>query len=748
MNRTAIKNFAVWARQQLVQVARQSALEYGIHDQMVEQTACGWFLELVTRRFLEVNGFPLSEAIKSEVSLPDLRLKQVVDKLNSEIDTAAFQGNVEIIGWMYQYYNSQRKDEVFAQLKKNIKITKDRIPVATQLFTPEWIVRYLVENSLGRIYIHAELGKEKKALSETDRIRAEQAIASGMGWRYYIPEAEQTAGNRYDDGIDITNIKIIDPCMGAGHILVYAFDVLMQIYRASGWSDEAAARFIPEHNLYGLDIDDSVSKLSRFAVKMKAGIYHPELFNDELKLNISAVQSSGFLTGELLSDVAGSDEKVMTELLLLQSVFQDAQEYGSLLNVPKRNFAALSGAINASDCSTAEKEKLCALVTQARIMAGEYDVVVTNPPYMGVGSMSPKLNRFVREHYPNSKSDLFAVFMERCAGMVKPNGYQAMITQHSWMFLRSFEKLRKQLLRRDLVNMAHLGPRAFAEIPGDVVQTVGFVLRNTHTPEYRGIYCRLTAPTTQSGKEKLFLSGADRYCTAQADFAKIPGSPVAYWLSHELTDVFASNQTVAAIAEAKQGIATANNAKYLRLWHECDPKQIFTACTSHELSAIDRRKWYPYNKGGGTRKWYGNYEYVINWHHDGQELRADEKAAIRNPDHFFHRAVSWSLICTGVPAFRSIPEGQLFDVAGMCCFSEEYHDYLLALFNSKVVFEMLTVLSPTINYQCGDIANIPVKLDQPRREAVELLAQSNVELCKQDWEAFEASRQFKTHPLV
>lgn len=362
--------------------------------------------------------------------------------------------------------------------------------------------------------------------------------------------------------------------------------------------------------------------------------------------------------------------------------------------------------------------------------------------------MSEKLSDFVKKHYPHSKSDLFAVFMERCTHMLAPHGYQAMITQHAWMFLRSFEKLRKKLLRYDLVNMAHLGPRAFGQIPGAVVQTVSFVLRNTRTGRYTGTYCRLTAPVNQKGKEKLFLSGTCRYYAQQSDYSGIPGSPVAYWLSRNMLAVFAGNTTVGSIAQPKQGIATANNSRYLRLWHECRIEDIYFDCVSHERSAADPRKWYPYNKGGQSRKWYGNQDYVINWQHDGMELTSDPKAVIRNPQFFFKSSVSWSLVSPGIPAFRYKPGGQLFDVAGMCCFSADHLYDLLALFNSKVAYEMLKVLAPTINYQCGDIANIPVKPHHSCRKTVEQLAGANVALCKEDWDCFEVSWEFKKHPLV
>lgn len=831
MNKTTIKSFAIRARQQLLEAAKQRAcdLDHGQQqteegdllaeeirrrgcDQAMEEAAYLWFSRFVALRFMEINGFLpyrvftdetgrfhpqlLQEAIHlqidgvdpqkarlleqhsqealyryllialcnalekslphmfqrlpswAELLLPEKLLSKdsILAQLVTEIPEEAFEDRVQVLGWLYQHYNTERKDEIFAQLKKNIKITKESIPAATQLFTPEWIVRYLVENSLGRIYIRHELSRQ--LLTGSARVLLEQQLATDMGWRYYLPEAEQiTEENRQPSAevFDVTALKLIDPCMGSGHILVYAFDVLMQIYKACGWSERTAARSILENNLYGLDIDDRAGQLSYFAVMMKAGKYDPHLLNGTVRPHVYAIEDSGFMTDELIAAVAKDNSAVAEELVRLRSAFRDAGEYGSLLEVPTLDDGQLRKQIGGQ---TQEEQQLLSLLAQAQLLSQKYAVVVTNPPYMGAGSMSDKLSAFVKKRYPNSKSDLFAVFMERCTHLLAPHGYQAMITQHAWMFLRSFEKLRKKLLTYDLVNVAHLGPRAFGQIPGSVVQTVSFVLRNTHTPAYTGTYCRLTAPVNQRGKEKLFLSGDCRYYAAQADFSKIPGSPVAYWLSRNMLEVFATGKTVGTVAQPKQGIATANNSRYLRLWHECRKEDIYPDCTSHELSAGDPRKWYPYNKGGQSRKWYGNHDYVINWQWDGRALASDPKAVIRNPQYFFKSSVSWSLVSPGIPAFRFRPEGELFDVAGMCCFSDEHLYQLLALFNSKVAFEMLKVLAPTINYQCGDIGNIPIKLNHSHKEAVEWLTRSNVELCKEDWDSFEVSREFKKHPLV
>ena len=558
----------------------------------------------------------------------------VVYHLVHDIDEDDFNiekgGQVEIIGWLYQYYNTEPKDEAFALLKKNVKITKERIPAATQLFTPDWIVRYMVENSLGRLWLEGHPNDNLKA-----------------GWKYYLDEAEQEADVEAQlakireeyKRIQPEGIKVIDPCMGSGHILVYAFDVLMQIYEAAGYTQREAAKSILENNLYGLDIDDRAFQLAYFAVMMKARQYNRRILNGNTDCHVYSIQESNMVNRNHLKYLgADMDEleqnNAMNQLTGLLDTFVDAKEYGSILNVDAcdwellRRFVAQSGEDEQMSMDSFgledTKEQLRVLVDVGQVMAQKYDAVVTNPPYMGGGGMDAKLSNYVKKRYPDSKSDMFAAFIEHCGQMAAVNRYQAMITQHAWMFLSSFEKLRKKLLQVDTVNMAHLGARAFEEIGGEVVQTTSFVLRKSHTPTYKGTYCRLIESTTQQGKEELFLTGENRFVAAQDNFSKIPGSPIAYWISPKLLLAFINAPRLSELSEPKVGLQTGNNEKYYKLWQEVD-----FDCIS--FNGNKSFKWFPCVKGGESRKWYGNNTAIINWLNDGKEIKSESSAVIRNP---------------------------------------------------------------------------------------------------------------------
>lgn len=525
-------------------------------------TQCNALNEALPRMFEEMGGY-------TEMLLPNniLRQDSVLGHMVSDIPEEDWQDAVQIIGWLYQYYNTELKDDTFALLKKNVKITKERIPSATQLFTPDWIVRYMVENSLGRIYVDKRKNEgiyaDGRGLdemtwheAESERIATEKLIADKMGWKYYLPEAEQTQEVRkqLDEiqaefaNLDVKGIKVIDPCMGSGHILVYAFDVLMQIYEASGYSQRDAAQSILENNLFGLDIDDRAAQLAYFAVMMKARQYDRRLLTRGIQPHIYAFAESNTITTATLHDMGitlSQDEydTAVKQVLRLLDELRDAKEYGSILTVTPCDWDLLRRfAVPRTEDEGGQQlfgihgEQIAAPLLQRLINIGEalsqqYDVVVTNPPYMAVSNAGAKVNDYVKKNFPDSKADMFAVFIERCGQMAKKNGYQAMITQHAWMFLSSFEKLRTKLLAVDIVNMVHLGARAFEEIGGEVVQTTSFVIRKSHIADYKGEYCRLIEPTSQQGKEDMFLAGENRYAADQSNFSKIPGSPVAYWIS-------------------------------------------------------------------------------------------------------------------------------------------------------------------------------------------------------------------------
>ena len=563
----------------------------------------------------------------TEMLLPNniLRQDSVLGHMVSDIPEEDWQDAVQIIGWLYQYYNTELKDDTFAQLKKNVKITKERIPAATQLFTPDWIVRYMVENSLGRLWLE---GHPNAELHD--------------GWKYYLDEAQQEpevesqlAKLREEyKTIKPEEIKVIDPCMGSGHILVYAFDVLMQIYTSAGWDQREAAQSILKNNLFGLDIDDRAAQLAYFAVMMKARQYDRRLLTRGIQPNVYAIRESNGIPAMTIEYFHKNDPKLKADIESIITEMRDAKEYGSILNITPVDFAGLYARfdeiredINMMQMSALEN--LLPVVKCAEVLAQKYDVVVTNPPYMAVSNAGAKVNDYIKKNFPDSKADMFAVFIERCGQMAKKNGYQAMITQHAWMFLSSFEKLRTKLLAVDIVNMAHLGARAFEEIGGEVVQTTSFVIRKSHIADYKGEYCRLIEPTSQQGKEDMFLSGENRYAADQSNFSKIPGSPVAYWVSESISQTFELTK-LGEQTYPKQGLSSADNNRFLRFWYEIDFQNFCRNCTSNEESKRISAKWYPFNKGGEYRKWYGNFDYVINWKHDGYELRNFPNAAIRN----------------------------------------------------------------------------------------------------------------------
>ncbi len=658
-------------------------------------------------------------------------------------------GQVEIIGWMYQYYNTEPKDEAFALLKKNVKITKERIPAATQLFTPDWIVRYMVENSVGRLWLEGH---------EDNNLKNE--------WKYYLDEAEQEADvveqlkairEEYKN-IKPEEIKVIDPCMGSGHILVYTFDVLMQIYESYGYSQRDAAKSIVENNIYGLDIDDRAFQLAYFAIMMKARSYNRRFLTLEIEPNLCAIQESNGLQYEQdMGDFLLREEHRETLKYLLHT-FVDAKEYGSILNVEKRDYdgfleawkqtaeATLGNVVMMlwyNECN----QVVPILAKQAKILSMQYEIVITNPPYMAISNGNNKLNEYVKKYYQDEKVDMYAVFIRSCNELTKKNYYQAMITQHGWMFLSSFEKMRINILHNNIINLVHLGARAFEEIGGEVVQTASYVFRKSSLKNYNTVYARMVKPTTQKGKEELFLSGSDRYISNTEEFEKIPGMPVAYWVSKKFMEAF-EKYLLGDFAYTKQGFATGNNDKFLRFWHEVVAKKVLFSVNSISEAKASLKKWYPCNKGGSYRKWYGNNSYVANWENNGKEMTEFSGSVIRNPQFYFSEGLTWSSLANQL-SLRYSPIGFVFESKGSMCFSkgEISIKYLLGLLNSKVASEALSVLSPTLDFHEGPMAKVPVVKVNNMDEVIKLVNE-NIRLSKEDWDAFEVSWDFEKHPLI
>ena len=707
----------------------------------------------------------------TELLLPDnlLREGSVIEQMISMIPEEDWKDAVQIIGWLYQYYNSEKKDDVFAALKKNVKITKENISAATQLFTPDWIVRYMVENSLGRLWLEGHPDVKEQLLPTEEE---QSAYAAGnrdpedTKWHYYLEEAEQEPDvqeqlaeiRKEYAALTPDQLKVIDPCSGSGHILVYMFDVLMQIYESYGYTTREAVASIVENNLYGLDIDDRAAQLAYFAVMMKARQYDRRFFSRGIQPHVYAIAESNHVDSFALEYFCNGDAKLKKAMDTIISELHDAKEYGSILTVTQQDWSALYARFAEIEediyiSREAALSGLLPLVQTAQALAQKYDTVVTNPPYMAVSNADAKVNDYVKKNFPDSKADLFAVFIERCGQMAKKNGYQAMITQHSWMFLSSFEKLRTKLLVVDIVNMAHLGARAFEEIGGEVVQTTAFVIRKSHIADYKGEYCRLIEPTSQQGKENMFLDGENRYNTDQSNFSKIPGSPVAYWVSAGLLSAFATGKSLGDIALARNGMKTGENGRFVRLWWEVILQGFnSTACDWKEASSSGA-KWFPYNKGGEFRKWYGNNDCIVNWQNEGDEIFNHAKADKRNVQDYplelkFKPSASWSLVTSGQPAFR-YKENNLSDIAGMSFFTEKQELLILLGFcNSKIALEILKILAPTINFQAGDIGRLPIVDYGVETDTIRALVTSNIDESALDWDSFETSWDFRHHPLL
>ena len=669
-------------------------------------------------------------------------------------------GQVEIIGWLYQYYNTEPKAAAFA---KNGKITKEEIPAVTQLFTPDWIVRYMVENSLGRLWVE---GHPECDLKEN--------------WKYYLEEAQQEPEvqaklseiRKEYAALNPEDIKLIDPCMGSGHILVYAFDVLMQIYESAGYSQRDAAKSILEHNIYGLDIDDRAYQLAYFAVMMKARQYNRRILNGENTCYVYAIQESNSINrahlkyfGAGLDDIEKNAAKMQLEGLM--DTLTDAKEYGSILNVEGYNWELLRRFVAAEDTDGQismdsvgvedTAEQLNRLVDIGETMARKYWVTITNPPYAAISNLSPKVNDFVKANYPDSKVDLFAVFIERCGLMTRVSGYQAMITQHAWMFLASYENLRDKLLNKELINLAHLGPHAFDEINGEVVQTSSFVFCNDFFSNYNSTFVQLVGGKNEAAKAAMFISGEHRFNKTNEQLREIQGAPyTAYWASDVVLSAFKKSHLVGDVSEPRVGMATANNDRFIRLWFEVNRNKFGINISSRKEAVESRKKWFPFAKGGEQRKWYGNNDTVVNWENDGFEIQnfKDEKTGrIRshnyNLDYIFSSALTWTVIGTEKTSFRFCPVGFLYSNSGygLFCNNEKTKYYLLGFMNSKIAASLLKILSPSMGFESGYLRKLPL-IESDSLDSIVERVKHCIDGSNAEWDSFEVSWDFKKHPLL
>lgn len=656
---------------------------------------------------------------------------------------------IEVIGWLYQYYIADEKDRLF---KAKTKYKSEEIPVATQLFTPDWIVKYMVQNSLGRYWTEAH--PEHRDLLD--------------GWEFFLENQQEDFQVKIAPFVrkelNVEDITCFDPAMGSGHILVYMFDVLYEIYSKCGYLEREIPRLIIENNLYGLDIDDRAYQLASFSIVMKALQYNRRFLRtiekDGLSLNLASVQETNGWTDDDSEYVAGEyigEKFELTKAFFKQ--FANAKTFGSLIKVTEIDIAFLEDRLQeikltpVEDIFLTEKRErtlvlLPQLIKQWGIMSRQYDIVIMNPPYMSSGSMNKELSNFLRKNYPDSKSDLFASFME-VDHYLKQNAFYSAINQHSWMFLSSFEKLRESVIRKKFIDtMLHLGTRAFEEIGGEVVQSTAFVMRNIRVPEGKGTYLRLVDVKVPNEKREKIIEAVKnplvsyRYAFKQENVMSISGCLIAYWVSDSVMDTFTKFKTVDDIANAKSGLSTADDNKYLRLWHEVSIKKI-----SNENNG---KKWVPYTKGGGFRKWYGNNDYVVNWLNNGEELKSFKRAVIRNPSYYFKEAITWGTVSTSNFSFRYTPEGFIYGNKGNGLFSKtDFNKWvLLGVVNSKVVKELLKIIAPTMSVEAGYVSRIPVCDVGEKERDIEIISKQNVEYSKRDWDSFENSWDFLKSPLL
>ena len=718
-------------------------------------TLCNALHEPLPQMFEKISDY-------TELLFPDGLLKDdsVLAAL-SKLPAEDFQ-DIQVIGWLYQYYNTDLKNETFELLKKNVKITKERIGAATQLFTPEWIVRYMVQNSLGRLWLE---GHPEESLR--------------MKWRYYMDEAQQehdVAAKLAEirqgyAAMQLEDIKLLDPCMGSGHILVYAFDMLMEIYRTMGYTDRDAVRSIVENNLYGLDIDDRAAQLAYFAVMMKACEYDRRFLRRGIQPHVCAMQESNGMPENAWDCFAAQKNTAQT----LYRAFEHAKDFGSLIapDVTLKDLTLLESQmeemVRHAECVDLVTQATIAsalaavqpLMKQARILVNKYDVVVTNPPYMGGSGMNDRLSKYVKDNYPDSKSDMSTVFMERCLYLCAETGYMSMINIPVWMFLSSYEKLRSNMIAHNtFVNMVHPGRGIF----GSDFGTTTFVISKQRIKDYCGSYRRLFSKQGEvesiEAREQAFLEGKGCYTAQQENFRKIPGMPVAYWVSETLLQAFCGN-TIAEYGFAGIGMRTGDNERFLRLWHEVSVGNMKTSCKSKQEQIESNRRWIPYNKGGEFRKWYGNNEYVVNWQNDGEEIKENTRRVypylgdnlgwkISNEAYYYLPGITWSGVTSGAFGCRCYEEGFIFDSGanGLFAFETKNRYYLAGFLNTNLANYILNIINPTINTGSGTIAKMPVKMEDAVSENVAETVNDNICCSKTDWDSFETSWDFKKHPLI
>ena len=705
----------------------------------------------------------------TELLLPDnlLREGSVIQQMIELIPEDDWKDAVQIIGWLYEAYNTEKNELVYDGNMSKSRISKDLLPAATTIFTPDWSVRYMVENSLGRLWLEGHPDVKEQLLpteEEQSAFVAGNRTPEDTKWHYYLEEAEQEPEVQVQlseirkeyAALTPDQLKVIDPCSGSGHILVYMFDVLMKIYESYGYTIREAVASIVENNLYGLDIDDRAAQLAYFAVMMKARQYDRRFFNRGIQPHVYAIVESNYVDKFARDYFCNGDMKLTAAMDTIISELHDAKEYGSILTVTPQDWSALYDrfAEITEDINmfreTALRE-LLPLVQVAEALSQKYDAVVTNPPYLGNARFSPLLDKYVKDNYADVKTDLSMVmFKKMLSKNIKKDGFIAFITTSSWMFLSSFEKLRTFMFEYSSIeSIVDFGTELFEGKVGHN-PIVAWVNRKSHIAHgITGIRLVDYCYSRRNEKEKEFFNEKNHHYSDQTNFSKIPGSPVAYWVSERTIDSFQKG-ILADIADTKQGFATGNNNHFLKFWQEVAWNTVGLNCDSRETAKESLKKWFPTNKGGSYRRWYGNNIYLANWENDGQEMRAFSGSVIRNPQYYFKQGITWSSLSSGGLSMRFSPKGFIFESKGsMCYFKNDCNlFYILALMNTKVVDSMLKILAPTLDYHEGPMSKVPVVIDLEQKDLIDERAKECIDICKLDWDSFETSWDFKHHPLL
>ena len=678
----------------------------------------------------------------TELLFPNNLLKpgNVLERMVNDIPTEDWE-DIEIIGWIYQYYISEKHEEVVDPLHGKT-VEKDDIPAATQLFTTKWVVQYIVDNSLGRYWI--ERHPESKLADHLE----------------FFVKSKSDDIKYIDEKISPEEIRVFDPCCGSAHFLVYAFEVLLYIYLECGYSEREAAKSIVENNLYGLDIDNRAGQLAYFAVMMKARKYNRKILNGETAPNVTAIQESNSINPDYLS-LFGDLESKARELL---DNMKDAKDLGSIIRVKltveeltelKNKAKEIESSFYDNFFDKARQSGIATefipLIEQAIILAQKYEVVATNPPYLN--KFDKTLKKFVNDNYSEYKADLFSVFMVRNFYFCKENGYSGFMTPNVWMFIKSYENLRNLIInQKNIAVLVQMAKGAFFK--DATVDICSFVLENRKNAD-KGLFIRLEdfKGGMEVQKQKVLEALVDKNCgyfyeTDQSNFSKIPGSPVAYWVSEQMIKAF-EGFLLGDYGYSKQGFATGDNNTFLRLWQEVDLTKIGFGMENREAANQSRKKWFPCNKGGSFRRWYGNNNYLANWQDDGKEMTEFKGSVIRNPQYYFKQGITWSSLTSGKLSMRYSPKGFLFESKGSVCFmkNEDNLWYILGLMNTEIASNMLLVLSPTLDYHEGPISRVPIIISHPK-EQIEKNVKQNVKICKNDWDSYETSWDFKKNPLV